>query len=155
MSEEKIPEQKHKPKKYDRYILKDSYRLFYQKDAFLATPDMMPGLDSIVTTQSIVAPLVMAPKPHKHDFPQVLGFISSDPMNIHNFGAIIELHLGEGEDEEQYMITTNAVIAIPTGMYHCPIIVHKVDVPFVFLEFMENGKIKYEKKFVDNTSSPK
>jgi len=115
----------------------------------------MPGLDCIITTQSIVAPLVMAPKPHKHDFTQVLGFISSDPMNIHNFGAIIELYLGEGEEQEQYMITTNTVIAVPTGIYHCPIKVHKVDVPFVFLEVMLNGDKKYEKLFADSTSSPR
>jgi hypothetical protein len=155
MSDEKIPEVKMPIKQYEKYILKDSYKLFYQKDAFLAAPRMLPGLNSIIATQTIVAPLVMAPKAHKHDFPQVLGFISSDPMNIHNFGAIIELYLGEGAEQEQYMITTNSVIAIPAGLYHCPIKVHRVDVPFVFLEVMETGDKLYEKLFADNSSSPK
>ncbi|MCX7911563.1 MAG: hypothetical protein N2506_01160 [Dehalococcoidales bacterium] len=155
MPQEKIPETRPPIKKYEKYVLRDSYKLFYQKDSFLATPTMMEGLDSIFTMQSIVAPLVMAPKPHKHDFPQVLAFISSDAMNIHNFGALIELHLGEGADEEQYMITTNTLIAIPAGLYHCPIIVHRVDVAFWFVEFMLTGGKKYEKIFTDGTSSPR
>lgn len=133
--------------KYGKYLLKDSYKKFFQHDAFIARPGMAEGLECYVVSQGISAPLVMSPKTHKHDFAQVLCFIGGDSTNIQDFGAEIELCLGE--EMEKHIITTNTAIAIPAGLFHCPITFKRVDKPVVFLEVMLTGK--YEKIFVDNT----
>lgn len=133
--------------KYGKYILKDSYKKFFQTDAFLARPGQVEGLDFYVVTQGIIEPFAMPTPPHKHDFPQVLGFIGGDSANIHDFGAVVELCLGE--EQEKHIITTNTIIYIPAGLYHCPINIPKVDKPIVFLEVMLTNK--YEKKLSDGT----
>jgi hypothetical protein len=68
--------------------------------------------------------------PHSHDFPEMLCFIGGDPRDITDFGAEIEFTLGG----EKHMITTPAVVSIPKGVKHCPIVFKKVEKPIVFLE---------------------
>jgi len=68
--------------------------------------------------------------PHSHDFEEMLCFIGGDPTNITKLGAEIEFHLGG----EKHTITESAVVSIPKGLIHCPIIIKKVRRPFVFLE---------------------
>jgi hypothetical protein len=81
-------------------------------------------------------------EPHKHDFHQILCFIGGDPNNIRDFGAGIEVYLGE--EMEKHIITTNAALTIPPGLPHCPINFIRVDKPVVFLEVMLVGKYERE-----------
>ncbi len=67
---------------------------------------------------------------HSHDFPEMLCFIGGDPLDITDFGAEIEFTLGG----EKHLITTPAVVSIPGGVEHCPIVIKKVSKPIVFLE---------------------
>ena len=69
-------------------------------------------------------------EPHSHDFDEMLCFIGGDPTNIMELGAEIEFHLAG----EKHVITTPAVVSIPKGMLHCPIIIRNVRKPLVFLE---------------------
>jgi hypothetical protein len=71
-------------------------------------------------------------RPHSHDFPEMLGFIGGDPLDITDFGAEIEITLGE--EREVHFINTPAVIAMPAGLLHCPIVFKKVEKPLIFLE---------------------
>ena len=68
--------------------------------------------------------------PHSHDFPEMLCFIGGNPKDISDFGAEIEFTLGG----EKHLITTTAVVSIPSGVEHCPIVFKKVTRPIVFLE---------------------
>jgi hypothetical protein len=68
--------------------------------------------------------------PHSHDFVEMLCFIGGDPTNIMDLGAEIEFYLGG----EKHVITKPAVVSIPKGLIHCPIIIKKVKKPLVFLE---------------------
>lgn len=68
--------------------------------------------------------------PHSHDFPEMLCFIGGNPEDITDFGAEIEFTLGG----EKHRITTPAVVSIPGGVEHCPIVFKKVTKPIVFLE---------------------
>lgn len=70
--------------------------------------------------------------PHAHDFPEMLCFIGGDPRDVTDLGAEIEMTLGE--EGEVHRITTAAVVAIPAGLKHCPIVFKKVTKPLVFLE---------------------
>ncbi|OGO32411.1 MAG: hypothetical protein A2Z29_02370 [Chloroflexi bacterium RBG_16_56_11] len=67
---------------------------------------------------------------HSHDFTEMLCFIGGNPLDITDFGAEIEFTLGG----EKHVITSPAVVAIPAGLKHCPIIFRKVERPLVFLE---------------------
>ena len=68
--------------------------------------------------------------PHSHKFPEMLCFIGSDPGDITDLGAEIEVTIGG----EKHLITTAAVVSIPPDVVHCPIIFKRVDKPLVFME---------------------
>jgi hypothetical protein len=71
-------------------------------------------------------------KPHSHDFAEMLCFIGGNPLDITDFGAEIDVTLGE--EGEVHTINTAAVVALPPGLIHCPIVIKKVTKPIVFLE---------------------
>lgn len=71
-------------------------------------------------------------RPHSHEFPEMLCFIGGNPLDITELGAEIEITLGE--EREIHPITTTAVVALPAGLLHCPIVFKKVEKPLVFLE---------------------
>ena len=73
-----------------------------------------------------------ADMPHFHDFHELLIFIGGDPTDITDFGAEIEMCLGE--EQEKHVITSTSVVSIPPGLVHCPLIVRKLEKPVVFLE---------------------
>jgi hypothetical protein len=60
----------------------------------------------------------------------MLCFIGGDPTNITDLGAQIEFTLGD----EKHVITRPAIVSIPKGLVHCPIVIKKVKKPLVFLE---------------------
>lgn len=68
--------------------------------------------------------------PHSHKFPEMLCFIGGRAEDITDFGATIEFTLGG----EKHTIKTPAVVSIPAGVKHCPIVFTKVSKPLVFLE---------------------
>ena len=77
-----------------------------------------------------IAKKVSFDRPHSHDFPEMLCFIGGNPEDITDFGAEIEFTLGG----EKHLITTPAVVSIPGGVEHCPIVFKKVTKPLIFLE---------------------
>src|SRR3972149_241576 len=68
--------------------------------------------------------------PHAHKFPEMLCFIGGRAEEIGDFGAEIEFTLGG----EKHIITEPAVVSIPSGVKHCPIVFTKVTKPLGFLE---------------------
>lgn len=68
--------------------------------------------------------------PHAHKFPEMLCFIGGNPKDITDFGAEIEFTLGG----EKHIIKEPAVVSIPAGVKHCPIVFTRVTRPLVFLE---------------------
>jgi hypothetical protein len=68
--------------------------------------------------------------PHAHKFPEMLCFIGGNPLDVTDFGAEIEFTLGG----EKHLIKSPAVVSIPSGVKHCPIVFTKVTKPLVFLE---------------------
>ena len=69
---------------------------------------------------------------HKHDVDEYLFFIGGNPENILDFGAEIELILGEGKDKEVHIINSCSVVYVPKGLAHLPITFKKVDKPVLF-----------------------
>jgi hypothetical protein len=80
----------------------------------------------------IVSPRVINDKNHKHDFAQYLCFFSSNPNDLNDFDAEIELDLGE--EQEKQIITSPTVAYIATGLYHGPLTVTRLNKPFLFID---------------------
>ena len=79
----------------------------------------------------ITGPHVMEEEPHAHDFDQFTCFIGGDPTNIKEFGAEVELFLGE--EGERHIINTTTIVYIPKGLIHCPLNFKIVNKPIMFL----------------------
>ena len=75
----------------------------------------------------ITKPVYMVPFPHSHDFEEFMMFFGSDPQDISDFDAEIEIYIGQGKDQEKYVITSPTVLFFPKGMSHCPLNFKKVD----------------------------
>jgi len=68
--------------------------------------------------------------PHSHEFPEMLCFIGGNPKKITDLGAEVEFTIGG----EKHKITSPAVVSIPGGVEHCPIVFTKVTKPLIFME---------------------
>jgi hypothetical protein len=78
----------------------------------------------------------MIDKGHRHNCAEILYFIGGDPMNFKEFGAEVELVIGEGEDEETHIINTTTWVYVPKNVLHCPLTFKRVDKPIMFGHIM-------------------
>ena len=96
----------------------------------------------------ITKPHVNEATPHVHEFPIVMSFFGSDWKNINDFDAEIEFYLGG----ERQVITTTAIVSVPPGLAHCPLIFRRIGKPVVFMEVMLTDS--YERKELDIPLKP-
>jgi hypothetical protein len=130
--------------KYSKYVLKEPKGQLHDGTpfhGFLASPEKL-GVDcqilySIITKESNKAE---EPKPHKHDFPHVMGFFGSNPNDIHDFDAEIEFYI-EGEKQ---VIEAPSTVTVPAGLMHCPLIFKRIGKPVTWVEVMLTSH--YERK---------
>jgi hypothetical protein len=89
----------------------------------------------------ITEPFTMITKAHAHDYDQFLFFLGGNPANMADFGAEVDLWLGE--EQELHTITTTSVVHIPKGLIHGPLIYRKVDRPIIFVDaFLSASYVK-------------
>jgi hypothetical protein len=69
---------------------------------------------------------------HAHEFHELLCFLSGDPENPAELGAEVSMCLGDELEEQTF--NTPAIISMPPGLKHCPLLVKNVTKPVVFLE---------------------
>jgi mannose-6-phosphate isomerase-like protein (cupin superfamily) len=67
-------------------------------------------------------------KSHTHDFDEYLVFLGTDPNDHFDLGGEVELWVGD----EKRMLTRSCAVFVPAGVPHCPLVVHRVDRPFIF-----------------------
>lgn len=67
--------------------------------------------------------------PHTHSFDEYLLFLGTNPDDQFDLGGEVELWLGD----EKYMLTKTCAVLAPAGLPHCPLIIHKVERPFMFI----------------------
>lgn len=72
------------------------------------------------------------PRPHTHDYNQVILFLGCDASDMGELGA--EIELGLGGEGETYMVTTSSVVTVPAGMPHFPASIVRMDRRFVYFE---------------------
>lgn len=68
-------------------------------------------------------------KPHNHDFNEYLLFLGTDPKDPFDLGAEVELWI----ETEKHVFDKTCIVFVPKFVYHCPIIFHRVDRPFVWV----------------------
>jgi hypothetical protein len=66
-----------------------------------------------------------SPDPHTHDYDEVIGFFGTDPKDLNDLGAEIELYI----DGERNLMNQTFLAFIPKGIVHCPLNILKITRP--------------------------
>jgi len=74
----------------------------------------------------------MVAEAHTHDFDQIIFFLGGDPSNVTEFGAEVEMSLGE--PLEKHIINYTSCVYIPAGLMHCPLNIVTVNKPIMFID---------------------
>ena len=131
--------------KYSKYFVTepkgqvraDDGKLVFDKGILARKEEL--GAECVIAYQAFTKPWYnYVKKPHKHDFHQLICFLGSNPLDLYEFDAEIELYIGE--EQEKHTITRSTIVSIPPFLEHCPLHFVKVDKPFIFLEVMFVGK---------------
>ncbi len=121
--------------KYGHLILRDAFKKHHQMEGLSAGGDEM-NADCILTHHVFYKPEHILVQSHYHDdFMQILCFLGTNPMDVHDFGGA-ELEICLGEEEEKHDIKAPVVIPIPIGVPHGPLVIKKIPKPIIFLEIM-------------------
>ena len=76
---------------------------------------------------------------HTHDADEIIGFFGSNPDDPENLNAEVEIWI----EDDMHLITKSAMLYMPAGLKHCPLILRRVDRP-IFHFTVVTGK-KYIK----------
>jgi hypothetical protein len=124
--------------KYGKYIALEPYRkpsneaMVVQPLVYLQGNIHGGGANITIRRSWITQPFTMIKAAHAHEQAQFLFFAGGNPLNVKDFGAEIELYLGQ--EGEKHVITTPAVVHIPPGLLHGPLIYTRIDRPIEFLD---------------------
>ncbi|HSW58202.1 MAG TPA: hypothetical protein VLH15_07360 [Dehalococcoidales bacterium] len=66
-----------------------------------------------------------SPDPHTHNYDEVIGFFGTDPKDLNDLGAEIELYI----DGERNLMNQTFLAFIPRGIVHCPLNILKITRP--------------------------
>lgn len=71
--------------------------------------------------------------PHKHDYDEIFWFCGTNREDLKDFGAEVEMWMGEGDQAEKITINTSSVVFVPKGTVHLPIIFMNVKKPIMLI----------------------
>ena len=97
----------------------------YAKRILWMDENVVEGAFHMNTAWYLNAANTLEDKPHVHDADEIIGFFSNDPDNPYDLGGEIEMWL----EDEKHVITKSALLFVPAGMKHCPLILKRVDRP--------------------------
>ena len=119
-------------RKYDKYFVEEPMLegMFAPRIRF-ASGQYFGETGLTLQINCITAPWLIEEEPHTHDFDQFLFFFGSNPMDMKDFTAEVELSLGE--EGEKHIIKSMQTVHIPKGMLHCPLNFKKIDKPVMFM----------------------
>jgi hypothetical protein len=131
--------------KYGHLILREAFKKHHQMEGLSAGGDEM-NANCILTHHVFYKPEYILKEAHYHDdFMQILCFLGTNPMDVHDFGGA-EIEMCFGEEEEKHIIKAPVIMPIPAGTYHGPLYVKKVPKPIIFLEIMLTRKYHNNKE---------
>jgi len=89
--------------------------------------------------RKLAPPNTAESKSHTHDADEIIGFFGSDYEEPYDLHAEVEFWL----EDEMHLITSSAMIFVPRGMHHCPLILRRVDQPIFHFSVVTAGKYNY------------
>ena len=125
-----------KKTKYGKYILRETRRENPHRETSAMIPVALEGLKDWggikprMKWTFISQPVLLVDEPHSHDFDEFLCFLSCNPENELDFGAEVELSLGQ--EREKQIIKSPSVVCIPQGLTHCPLNFKTINKPVLF-----------------------
>lgn len=130
--------------KYGKHVIRGAIKKHHQLPGLSANGDEMDA-DCILTHHVIYEPELMLKEPHYHeDFQQLLCFIGTNPMDVHDFGgAIVEICLGE--EQEKHIVDSPTIVSVAKGLPHGPLNFKEIPKPIIFLEIMLTRKYHMKK----------
>ncbi len=108
----------------------------YAKRILWMDENVVEGAFHMNTAWFLKAAKTLEDKPHVHDVDEIIGFFGNDPGNPYDLGGEVEIWL---EDEKQ-VITKSALLFVPAGMKHCPLILKRVDRPIFHFTTVPGGR---------------
>ncbi len=121
--------------KHGKYILRKIREDERAKNSAVTTVTLegskdWSGIKHRLKWNFISQPVLWEEQPHSHDFDEFLCFFSRDPTNALDFGAEVEVSLGQ--EGEKQVITSPTVVCIPKGLVHGPINFTKISKTILF-----------------------
>jgi hypothetical protein len=72
-----------------------------------------------------VYPETAEPNSHAHDYDETIAFFGTNFDDPTDLCGEIEIWM----EEEKLILTRSCLIFVPQGMYHCPLVIHRVEKP--------------------------
>jgi hypothetical protein len=117
VTELKMPEEKQKI---------DAYYNTYAKRILWLDENVVPSSFHINTAWYLhPQPKTIEDRPHVHDSDEIIGFFGNDPEDPYNLHGEVELWM----EDEKMVIDRTALVFVPAGMVHCPLVITRVDRP--------------------------
>ncbi len=131
--------------RYGKCIVPLPIRKMGETVMFSAGADLLNGFPcNIIYAFGVqVGPLGLSRKPHVHDHDEVIYFIGSDPKNP-GLGAEVNFKIGPEGEEEDHIFSVPTAVAIPKGVWHCPMETLKCDQPFLCMAVSLTTKYSFE-----------
>jgi hypothetical protein len=87
--------------------------------------NVVPGAFHMNTAWYLKAGPTLEDRPHVHDTDEIIGFFGSDASDPHDLGGEVEIWL----EDKKHVIDRSAMVFVPAGMAHCPLVINRVDRP--------------------------
>jgi len=72
-----------------------------------------------------VYPETAEPYSHAHEYDETIGFFGTDFEHPYELNGEIEFWI----EDEKFLLTRSCLVFIPKGLYHCPLVINKVEKP--------------------------
>jgi len=97
----------------------------YAKRILWMDESVVEGAFHMNTAWYLNAAKTLEDRPHVHDTDEIIGFFGSDPDDPWDLGGEVEIYL----EDDKHVIDRTAMIFVPAGMVHCPLVLNRVDRP--------------------------
>jgi hypothetical protein len=114
----------------------------YAKRILWMDENVVQGAFHMNTAWYMVAATTLEDKPHVHDTDEIIGFFGNDASDPYNLGGELELWL----EDEKHVIDKSAMVFVPAGMKHCPLILKRVDRPIFHFTIVPGGRYVKDEK---------
>jgi len=97
----------------------------YAKRILWMDENVVEGAFHMNTAWYLKATQTLESKSHVHDTDEIIGFFGNNPEDPYDLGGELEIWL----EDDKHVIDRTAMIFVPAGMVHCPLVLRRVDRP--------------------------